>query len=111
MIRLLERPHNEHKISEYIGVTTNNVAEYSALLRGIKEARSLGLKRIEIFLDSELLVKQVNGLYRIKSATLRPFWEKVQKILKHFENYQITHVKREFNKEADVLARGAIKKN
>lgn len=109
VIRLIEKPYEDYKISEYIGIVTNNVAEYTAFIRGLKEARSLGLKRIEIFLDSELLVKQIKGIYRIKSAKLRPFWEKARNILKEFDSYKITYVQRELNKEADLLAKKAIK--
>lgn len=116
VIRLGEKPHvgttrfrEDYKISEYIGIATNNVAEYTALIRGLKEARSLGLKKIEIFLDSELLVKQINGIYRMKSAKLRPFWEEARNILKQFDSYRITHVQRGLNKEADLLAKRAIK--
>ncbi len=95
-------------VSEYIGVATNNVAEYSALLRGITEARALGLSRVEIFLDSELLVRQVTGVYKIKSARLRPLLDKARKILGEFTSYKITHVRREFNKDADNLAKKAV---
>jgi len=96
-------------ISEYIGITTNNVAEYSALVRGLREASSLGLKRIEIFLDSELLVKQIKGIYKIKSAKLSPLWAEAQKILKLFDSYKITHIQRKLNKKADNLAKKAAK--
>ena len=99
-----------YKISEYIGITTNNVAEYSALIRGLVEAQSLGLKKIEVFLDSELLVKQITGVYKIRSPHLRPLWEKSKHILEQFDNYRISHVQREFNREADVLAKNSIKK-
>src|SRR4030067_609249 len=68
--------HKDYKISEYIGIATNNVAEYSALIRGLEEARSLGLKKIEIFLESELLVRQIKGVYKISSANLKTLWEK-----------------------------------
>lgn len=98
------------EISEYIGITTNNVAEYSALIRGLEEVKKLGLRRIEIFLDSELLVKQIKGLYRIKSVSLKPLWEKAQYILKQLDSYRVTHIQRELNKEADSLARKAIKR-
>lgn len=98
------------RISEYLGITSNNIAEYSALIKGLEEARSLGLKRIEIFLDSELVVKQIKRVYRIRSTNLKPLWEKAQSILKQFDSYKIIHVKRELNKEADLLAKKAIKK-
>lgn len=98
-----------YRISEYIGITTNNVAEYSALIRGLEESRSLGLKTIDIFLDSELLVRQIKGIYKIKSVNLKPLWEKARGILKQFNNYRIIHIQRELNKEADSLAKKAIK--
>ncbi len=103
--------HKDYKISEYIGIATNNVAEYSALIRGLEEARSLGLKKIEIFLDSELLVRQIKGVYRISSANLKPLWQKSKNMLREFDNYRMTHVPRELNKEADLLAKKSIKKS
>ncbi len=118
VIRIKKKPHiSEFKniapeglrVSEYIGIATNNVAEYTAFVRGLKEARSLGLKRVEIFLDSELLVKQIRGVYKIKSAKLKPFWEKARDILSQFVSYKITHIQRELNKEADLLAKNAIR--
>ncbi|GBE04863.1 14.7 kDa ribonuclease H-like protein [bacterium BMS3Abin10] len=116
VIRFKDRPgsstfNKKRKISRYIGVATNNVAEYTALVSGLKEARALGLKRVSIFLDSELLVKQLTGVYKIKSPHLRPFWEEAGNILKKFDSYTIAHVRREFNTEADKLARDAVKKN
>lgn len=98
-------------ISEYIGITTNNVAEYSALITGIGKARSMGVGKIKIFLDSELLVKQINGVYKVKNRNLIPLWTKAMNILKDFDNYTITHVPREMNREADKLAREAVKKH
>ncbi len=101
--------HKDYKISEYIGIATNNVAEYSALIRGLEEARSLGLKKIEIFLDSELLVRQIKGVYRISSANLKPLWQKSKNMLREFDNYRMTHVPRELNKEADLLAKKSLR--
>jgi len=98
-----------HKISEYIGVATNNIAEYLALIRGLKEAKALGLKKIRIFLDSALLVKQINGLYRVKNANLKQLWFQAQSLLREFDSYVITHVERQLNKEADLLAKRAIR--
>ena len=98
-----------YRISEYIGITTNNVAEYSALIRGLEEAMSLGLKKVEIFLDSELLVKQIKGEYRIRNMNLKPLWQKTKNILGQFKEYRLFHVPRELNRDADRLARKAIK--
>ncbi|MBI5025281.1 MAG: ribonuclease HI family protein [Nitrospirae bacterium] len=100
-----------YKLSEYIGVATNNFAEYSALIRGLEEASVLGAKRIKIFLDAELLVKQLKGLYRVKSQNLWPLWRKVQILLKGFDSYELNHIPRELNREADSLAKAAIPKH
>jgi ribonuclease HI len=108
VIRLMDRPLENHSISEYIGIATNNVAEYSALQRGLEKAHTLGLKKIAVFLDSELLVKQLQGEYRVKSKTLLPFWEETRRLLQKFEHYTITHLRRELNKEADLLAKKAV---
>jgi ribonuclease HI len=100
----------EIKISGYIGIATNNVAEYSALIAGLEKAVSIGTKKIKIFLDSELLVRQINGIYKVKNKNLQPLWMKVMNILKEFDTYKVSHVRRELNKEADALAREGVKK-
>lgn len=104
-----EKDKETHKISEYIGIATNNIAEYTALIRGLEKARALGVKKIEIFLDSELLVRQINGIYKVKNEKLLPLWIQARNILKDFDEYKLTHVLREYNKEADFLATQAIK--
>lgn len=98
-----------HTLSEYIGIATNNIAEYTALIRGVEKARSLGVDRIKIFLDSELLERQINGIYKVKNENLMPLWMQAMKLLKEFEEYSVVHVRREKNKEADSLARQAVK--
>ncbi|TNF52531.1 ribonuclease HI family protein [bacterium] len=110
VIRIISQPEKNYRISEYIGITTNNVAEYSALLLGLKKARSLGLKKIAVYIDSELLVKQIKGTYRVKSESLRPLWRDTQNVLTQFDTFSITHIRREMNKEADLLAKRAVKK-
>lgn len=110
IIRLINQPEKSYRISEYIGITTNNVAEYSALLRGLKKAHTLGFKKIAVYIDSELLVKQLKGIYRVKSEALRPLWYETQNILNQFETFSISHIRREMNKEADLLAKRAAKK-
>ena len=100
----------KYKISEYIGTATNNVAEYSALIKGLEKAKSLGLKKMKIYLDSELLVRQINGIYKVKNKNLMDLWIQANSILKAFDEYEIIHVRRELNKEADALATEAVQK-
>ena len=97
------------RLSEYIGIATNNVAEYTAFIRALEEARSLGIKRVKVFLDSELVVKQINGLYKVKNINLMPLWIMAKKLLAEFDSFSVVHVKREMNKEADALATKAVK--
>ena len=99
--------HKCHRISEFIGTATNNVAEYAALLKGLETAKSLGIQNIKVFMDSELLVRQIKGIYRVKNTKLIPLWIKTMNILKEFSDYSVNHVPREMNKEADSLARRA----
>ncbi|RJQ18484.1 MAG: reverse transcriptase-like protein [Nitrospiraceae bacterium] len=98
----------DYRISEYIGIATNNVAEYTALIKGLEKARSLGIRKIKVFMDSELLARQINGLYRVRNEKLIPLWVQAKNILKDFDSYTVTHVPREMNKEADSLARRAV---
>lgn len=97
------------ELSEYIGRATNNVAEYTALIKGLEKAKDLRIGRIEILLDSELIVKQIKGEYKVKSESLRALYNRVIALLKDFESYVIRHVPREENMDADRLARRAIK--
>lgn len=98
------------EVSEYIGKATNNVAEYTALIRGLQEALRVGISSIEIFLDSELIVLQLKGVYRIKNKNLLPFYNQAIKLLSEFKNYEIFHIPRENNSEADKLAKLASHK-
>jgi ribonuclease HI len=103
--------NNKYIISEYIGVTTNNMAEYMALIRGLEKARSLGIKKIKIYLDSELLVRQMTGIYKVKSKKLMPLWTQARDMIdRGFDRCTITHIPRELNKEADSLARKAVRR-
>ncbi|UCD84149.1 MAG: ribonuclease HI family protein [Deltaproteobacteria bacterium] len=96
------------KTSKYLGEATNNVAEYQALLLGLKEAKKLGAKKISIYSDSELLIKQMEGEYRVKSESLKDLFRKAIKELKKFPQTAFSHIPRENNKEADKLANRAI---
>lgn len=92
----------------YLGETTNNVAEYRALLLGLQMARQLGVHQLQIFADSELLVKQLTGRYRVKSPHLLPLWHESRKELQKFRAYAISHVPRAENQRADEMANQAI---
>jgi len=92
----------------YLGRATNNVAEYQALLHGLRWALARGISRVEVFSDSELLVRQLTGLYRVKSGGLQPLHREAQGLLARFESARLTHVPRERNREADALANRAV---
>jgi ribonuclease HI len=92
----------------YLGQTTNNVAEYQALLLGLEEAHKLGVQKLQVFADSELMVKQLTGRYRVKSPHLLPLWRQALLALKQFEAYVVAHVPREENRLADEAANRAI---
>jgi ribonuclease HI len=88
---------------ERIGRATNNVAEYRALLLGIEMAAALGASELELVGDSELVVRQVEGKYKVKDVTLRELHAEVKRALEPFESWSIRHVRREHNAEADRL--------
>jgi ribonuclease HI len=88
---------------ERIGKATNNVAEYKALLLGIERAAALGAGEVELVGDSELVVRQVKGEYKVKDATMRKLHAEVKRALEPFESWSIRHVRREQNAEADRL--------
>lgn len=87
----------------YLGNTTNNFAEYKGILEGLKLAKIKGVTEINCFLDSELVVKQLLGLYKVKEETLKLLHKEVKEIEKEFIKVTYTHVRREFNKEADLI--------
>jgi ribonuclease HI len=97
-----------YQYGAYIGETTNNVAEYKALIKALEESVHLGGSDLLIQMDSELIVKQMQGIYKIKEPTLKLLAEEVKSLLKQFEKYEFKHVRREFNKEADALVNQAI---
>ena len=97
------------EISEYIGEATNNIAEYVAVIRTLERAAALGARDVELRTDSELLVKQVSGEYRVKNPGLQPLHAEVQRLRGGFASCAIVHVRREANRRADALANAAIK--
>jgi ribonuclease HI len=93
---------------ERIGAATNNVAEYRALLLGIARAAALGASELELIGDSELIVRQVNGEYKVKDPTLRELNAKVRAALQGFDDWSIRHVRRDENEEADSLVNATL---
>lgn len=92
-----------HKIGKYIGVATNNDAEYIALLEGLSFLVESKYPQVECYLDSELVVKQLNGLYKVKNEKMKKYWTNIKSLEKHFTKISYHHVKRENNKLADEL--------
>ncbi len=92
----------------YLGRATNNVAEYQALLHGLRFALDRGAREVEVFSDSELLVRQIGGRYRVKHPGLQPLFREAQALLARFERTRVSHVPREQNREADALANRAV---
>lgn len=97
-------------ISRTIGRTTNNQAEYRAIIAALEEAAKLGAEEAEVNLDSELVVKQVNGKYRVRKATLKPLYQRVKRLQSLLHNSTITYIPRQQNIEADNLANIALNK-
>lgn len=96
------------EVSEYIGTATNNEAEYRAIIEILKKAQKHGVKEIHCFLDSELIVKQVKGEYRVKHDRLKELFSELNHIANQFPRITFTHVLREKNKEADKRVNKAL---
>jgi ribonuclease HI len=91
-----------------LGVTTNNLAEYTALVRALERAAELGARRLIVHSDSELLVKQMNGAYRVKNPDIRVLYDRAKEVIERFEQVVIRHVRREQNSRADELCNQAL---
>ena len=96
---------------KYIGETTNNQAEYKALISALETAKDLGAEAVQVFMDSELIVKQINGEYKVKNPDLAPLFLKFYNLRVGFKKFSVTHIRREKNKEADRMVNKAIDKN
>ena len=92
----------------YLGRATNNVAEYQALLHALRYALGRGVRRVRVFSDSELVVRQVEGRYKVKHPDMLTLWRQASTQRRAFETAEIKHVRREQNKEADALANRAM---
>lgn len=92
----------------YLGVTTNNQAEYTALKLALEECHKMGVKEIEVYMDSLLVVNQMRGIFKIKNRDLWPIHQAIQDLMKEFEHVKFSHVPREFNKLADAAVNRAM---
>jgi ribonuclease HI len=93
---------------ETIGVATNNVAEYRAVLLGLAKARELGATEVEVVNDSELIAKQINGQYKVKHADMKPLYLEAMTALRGFDAWTVRTVRREHNADADALVNQAL---
>ncbi|MCC6806590.1 MAG: ribonuclease HI family protein [Deltaproteobacteria bacterium] len=96
------------ELGRFLGAQTNNVAEYEGFIMVLEAAKSRGVRELSMCTDSELLVKQIQGVYRVKAEHLMPFVEKAKALMKAFPRIDIKHVRRELNKEADRMSNLAI---
>ena len=92
----------------FLGQATNNVAEYTSLVKALEAAKQIGAEQLTIFSDSELLVRQINGQYKVKSELIRPFFRQAVSLLGEFENWRVRHITREKNEQADKLVNQAL---
>lgn len=95
-------------IARYLGTTTNNIAEYKAAIIGLENAVRLGAASVRLFADSELLVKQLNGQYKVKNEGLKPLHAKAKELIARIGRVEVQYIPREQNREADALANRAI---
>jgi ribonuclease HI len=96
------------ELSQYLGVATNNVAEYRALELTLRKAKELGCQTVVIHMDSELIVRQLNGLYRVKDPKMLELHTQVRRLLRDFADWKVKHVPRSQNKRADELVNQAL---
>ncbi len=98
-----------NEVSEFIGNTTNNIAEYSALVKALEISVQQGYKNIEIYSDSELVVKQIKKIYKVKDANIKELFDKANSLIEKISSFKIIHIPREENLKADKLANNALK--
>jgi len=96
------------ELSEFLGIQTNNYAEYTAMLLTLKRAIELGIDKLEAFTDSKLIVEQLNGNWQVKSETLKPIYDEIQDLLPNFKTITFAHIPRKLNAHADSLANKAM---
>jgi ribonuclease HI len=103
-----ENGHIVARISQRIGITTNNQAEYQAIITALEQAVRMGVRTVSVKSDSELVVNQISGRYKIKNTALRPLYHQVVQLTGSLENFTITYVPRGQNAQADALANQAL---
>jgi ribonuclease HI len=96
------------ELGEALERTTNNVAEYTAVIRALERARELGARRVQCLMDSQLVVRQLNGSYKVKHPDMLPLYRRVLELIQAFDDVTFSHVPREMNAEADRLANAAL---
>jgi len=96
------------ELKKFLGHATNNIAEYEAVILGLTKAKELGVEQVELIMDSELVVKQLKGEYRVKNPDLAKKFLEVHNLILSFKNFKVRHVLREKNKEADALVNAVI---
>ena len=97
--------------SSYLGKTTNNIAEYRALLLGLRRARELGAREVEVFADSQLIIRQMRGEYRVKHQALKPLFLQARELAAAFARVEFNFIPRAKNKRADALANQVLNQN
>ena len=106
---VLISPEGEKKeLHKYVGIQTNNYAEYYGMILAFEELVKMGIKSIHLKADSQLMIKQMKGEYRVKNENLKPLYLKAKKLCENFDSVEFEHVKRHLNKEADALANLAM---
>ncbi len=103
-----ENGNTLRELCQFIGTQTNNIAEYKALSRGLEAALDMGITEISCLLDSELVVKQIKGEYKVKNEGIIPMYNMIMPLIKKFQSFEIRHIRRELNKKADALANKAM---
>lgn len=103
-----EPPTRLAEVSEAIGVATNNVAEYKALIAGLEAAAAFPSRGVEVRADSQLVIRQLEGRYRVKHPALRPLFERSRALLDAYDEIKLVHVARELNTVADGLVNAAL---
>lgn len=104
----VDPPRRLAEVSERIGETTNNVAEYRALIAGLHAAEPFGARRVRVRADSKLVVEQLRGRWRVKQPHLRPLFEEARALLAHYDSVDLAHVPRAQNADADALVNAAL---